>query len=400
MRRSSPLTVLLGVAAALVLLAAGIWAGGHPDRLPEPVRDLLVDDQEAQLVDEAIDDLARDYYRPVDRERLTDEAVAGMVDSLHDRFSHYFTPDEFEQYQRTSNAEFAGIGVEVREDPKGLAVVRVYDDSPARRAGIRTGDLIVGAEGKDLEGMPSEAATALIKGDPGTAVTLTTERDGRRTQRTLERALISVPVVASRMRRTPEGDEVAHVALATFSSGAHGELRQEIDRRLRQGAEGILLDLRHNGGGLLEEARLVASIFIPDGEIVTIRGRNQPAKTLDATGGAIDGDIPVTVLVDGETASAAEIVSGAIQDRDRGEVVGTHTFGKGVFQQVMQLSNGGALDITVGQYFLPSGRNLGGGGVARGRGIQPDVSARDDDKTDRDETVQAGLKVLGQQLDR
>jgi carboxyl-terminal processing protease len=390
--------MLLVAVAVLAVLAAGIWAGGHPERLPGPVRDALVDDREAQLVDEAIDQISADYYREVDRDKLTDKAVAGMVDSLNDRFSHYFTPDQFEQYTRSTNSEFAGIGVEVREDPKGLAVTRIYDDSPARRAGIKTGDLIVAAQGKELEGMPSEASTAIIRGEPGTDVRLTTQRDGKRVTRTLQRALVPVPVVASRMRRTDDGEKVAQVALATFSSGAHGELRQEIDKRLDQGAEGILLDLRHNGGGLLDEARLVASIFINDGEIVTIRGRNQPSKTLDATGGAIDGDIPVAVLVDGETASAAEIVSGAIQDRGRGEVVGTHTFGKGVFQQVMRLSNGGALDITVGQYFLPSGRNLGGGGVARGSGIQPDVRAPDKQKTDRDETVHAGVDALAEQL--
>lgn len=394
--------MLLAALAVLAVLAVGIWAGGHPDRLPGPVRDALVDDREAALVDETIDDIAADYYREVDREELADEAVTGMVESLDDRFSRYFTPEEFETYERRSNGEFAGIGVEVRERKRvGLKITRVYDDSPARRAGLRVGDEIVAVGGREIGGMPLEASVALIKGEPGTDVALTIERDEDAFDRTLERALVRVPVVASRMRRTDDGDQVAHVALATFSSGAHGQLRQEIDRRRKQGAEGILLDLRHNGGGLVEEARLVGSIFIEEGEIVTLRGRSQPEIVFDATGGAIDGDVPVVVLVDGETASAAEIVAGAIQDRGRGEVVGARTFGKGVFQQVHELSNGGALDITVGQYFLPSGRNLGGGGVKRGRGIHPDVRATDDEKTeDRDETVEAGLDALAEQLSR
>lgn len=394
--------MLLGAVAVLVVLAAGIWAGGHPDRLPGPVRDALVDDQQAQLVDEVIDNIERDYYRAVDRDELTDKAVAGLVDGLDDRFSRYFTPDEFREYLRRSNSEFAGIGVEVREQPgEGLRVTHVYDDAPAQRAGLRQGDTIVAVEGRSIGELPIEASTARIKGEPGTEVRLTVERDGERFERTLERAIVDVPAVASRMERTDDGARVAHIGLAGFSSGAHGELRQEIDKRLKQGAEGIVLDLRHNGGGLLDEARLVASIFIEDGEIVSIRGRNQPTKTLDATGGAIDGDVPVAVLVDRGTASAAEIVAGAIQDRGRGEVIGTRTFGKGVYQQVMRLSNGGALDITVGQYFLPSGRNLGGTGVDRGRGIQPDVRATDDEQTRRrDEVVEAGVDALARQLSR
>jgi carboxyl-terminal processing protease len=209
-----------------------------------------------------------------------------------------------------------------------------------------------------------------------------------------------VPVVASRMRTAPDGTKIAHVALSTFSRGASKQLRAEIDKRLKEGAKGILLDLRHNGGGLLDEARLVASIFIPEGKIVTIKGRNQPTKTLNATGDAISSKIPVAVLVDGGTASAAEIVSGAMQDHHRGEVIGQHTYGKGVFQEVQPLSNGGALDLTVGEYFLPSGRNLGAGGVKSGAGIQPDVKATDNTKTKVDEVVTEGVRELAAKLGR
>jgi carboxyl-terminal processing protease len=184
------------------------------------------------------------------------------------------------------------------------------------------------------------------------------------------------------------------VRLASFTAGAHGAVGQAVRRLLGRGAKGVVLDLRDNGGGLLDEAVLISSIFLPDGKVVTTRGRARPEHVYTATGGAISTKIPVVVLVNGETASASEIVTGALQDRHRATVVGTHTFGKGVFQEVERLSNGGALDITVGEYFLPSGRNLGGGGVKRGAGITPDVRAPDDPKTHRDETLQAGLKAL------
>jgi carboxyl-terminal processing protease len=140
---------------------------------------------------------------------------------------------------------------------------------------------------------------------------------------------------------------------------------------------------------------LISSIFLPDGKVVSTKGRARPEHVYDATGGAISTKIPVVVLVNGQTASASEIVTGALQDRHRATVVGTHTFGKGVFQEVERLSNGGALDITVGEYFLPSGRNLGGGGVKRGSGITPNVEAKDNPKTPRvDEGLDAALQAL------
>ena len=150
-------------------------------------------------------------------------------------------------------------------------------------------------------------------------------------------------------------------------------MQEAVEHQLHGGARGIVLDLRSNGGGLVEEAQLVASIFVSKGTIVSTRGRAQPSETLLATGGAIPGSIPVVVLVDGNTASAAEIVTAALQDHRRAAVVGTHTFGKGVFQEQEPLSNGGALEITVGEYFTPDGRNLGGGGVKLGAGITPEV---------------------------
>src|SRR4029078_12588459 len=164
----------------------------------------------------------------------------------------------------------------------------------------------------------------------------------------LERAQVDIPVVESSMER--EGKrKVGHVHLAGFTSGAHGEVSQAVRKLLRQGADPLVLDLRDNGGGLLNEAVLVSSIFIPEGKIVTTRGRSRPERVFEATGGAISGKIPVAVLVNDQSASASEIVTGALQDRDRATVVGTRTFGKGVFQEIETVSNGGALVVTGGE---------------------------------------------------
>jgi carboxyl-terminal processing protease len=388
-RRRSPTPVL--VVLLPILLVAGIWLGGHPDALPDPVRDVLVDSGDGDVYEEAIDTLARDYYREVDRKALLDSSLERAVDSLDDRFSHYFPPRDYESFQQATEGRFEGVGMTVEEVPRGLRVLTVYEDSPAKAGGVRPGDVITAVDGRSIAGRSSEESTARIKGPAGTSVKLTVRSDGEERELTLERASVEIPVVEAKMERDA-GRKIAHVRLASFTSGAHGEVGEAVDRLLERGAEGVVLDLRDNGGGLLNEAVLISSVFIPDGRIVSTDGRSRAERVYDATGGAIDEDIPVVVLVNRRSASASEIVAGALQDRERATVVGTKTFGKGVFQEIEPLSNGGALDITVGEYFLPSGRNLGGGGVERGSGLEPDVQAEDDPKTPkRDEALEAAL---------
>jgi carboxyl-terminal processing protease len=375
-RRRHPLLAVLA-AALPILLILGVYLGGHPEDLPGFARSAFVADHETRVVNEAINRIASDYYRPVAKGRLTNASIAGAVSSLGDRFSHYLSPREFREFSQPPS--FTGIGVSVGADRRGLRVARVFDASPAAHAGLRAGDLIVIANDHKLAGLSAEKAIALIKGPPGTDVKLGIEqqRAGRTALNTLTltRATISEPVVAS-VTKTVHGLKLGVVALATFSPGAHGEVRESVERELRERVHGIVLDLRANGGGLVDEARQIASIFVEKGTIVSTRGRTQPSETLSATGGAISPSIPVVVLVDANTASAAEIVTAALQDHHRATVVGTHTFGKGVFQEEEPLANGGALDITVGEYFTPSGRNLGGGGVKQGAGITPEVLVR------------------------
>jgi carboxyl-terminal processing protease len=372
-RRRHPLPAVLA-AALPILLILGVYLGGHPEDLPGFARSAFVADHETRVVNEAINRISSDYYRPIARGKLTNASIAGAVSSLGDRFSHYLTPREFREF--TQPPSFTGIGVSVGSDRRGLVIARVFDGSPAARAGLRAGDVIVAANGHELAGLAAEKAIALVKGAPGTDVKLGVEqkRAGhtRLSMLTLTRATISEPVVAS-VTKTVHGIKLGVVALATFSPGSHAEVREGVEHELHAGAKGIVFDLRANGGGLVEEARLIASIFIQKGTIVSTRGRTQPSQTLTATGGAISGSIPVVVLVDANTASASEIVTAALQDHHRATVVGTHTFGKGVFQEEEPLSNGGALDITVGEYFTPNGRNLGGGGVKQGAGIKPEV---------------------------
>jgi carboxyl-terminal processing protease len=387
------------LAGVVVLLALGTWLGGsHPTWLPGPLRSALVDEN-AAVVHEAIDRVHESYYREIPEGKLADNAIDGLVQKLDDRFSNYFSPAEYRQFKQSQNSEFSGIGLAVSEDRRGLRVEVVYDGSPADRAGIRAGDIIVEAAGRSLMGRNQDESVSFIKGQPGTDVKVTWLHDGRRRTKIITRSTVSVPVVASRSARA--GDCRAGVVhLAQFSSGAHAEVYAALRRQQQRGAKVFVLDLRDNGGGLVSEAQLVASAFLTDGPIVTTRGRTVPERTLRATGHAVLPDQPVVVLVNRGTASASEIVTGALQDRRRAKVVGTRTFGKGVFQEVIELSNGGALDITAGQYFTPDGRNLGGRGVTPGTGIQPDVEAKDDPKTKRDEALSRALAVLAQSCPR
>ena len=390
--------VLAYLPAALALLAAGIFLGGHPDRLPGFVSDALVGGKNTRVVREGIERIHDTYYRSIPESELADDSLKGVVAALHDRFSNYFTPKEYKQFQQVSNSQFSGIGLEVQAHPRGLRITRVYDGSPASRAHLVDGDLIVAVGKSPLKGKPSEYSTSLIKGPPGSDVTITVIHAGKARRVTLTRATITVPVVAS-VLRTVRGHKLAVVALSTFATpGAHAQVFTAVRRRLRQGAKGIVLDLRHNGGGLVKEAQLVASLFLREGKIVSLRGRGVAPEVLNATGDPLAPKTPLVVLVDRDTASASEIVTGALQDHHRAKVVGTRTFGKGVFQEVIELANGGALDITAGQYFTPDGRNLGGGGVKTGAGLKPDVQASDNPKTAPDEALDRALHVLAGEI--
>ena len=387
-------TAVLVIACALVALVLGIFLGGHPETLPGFARDSLVDEDRAVRA-EIIDTIEDNFYKPVSRSTLDNASLKGIVEALDDPYSHYLTPKEASSFRESVSGEFEGIGMTVEKDSRGLRVLNVFDGSPAKEAGIQKQDLILSVDGRSIAGLSSDVATGRIKGPAGTSVRLQVYTPGGGDPRTVEvkREKISVPVATGRVMERG-GRRYGVVRLLGFSSGAHGVLRQQVDKVLKDGAQGLVLDLRGNGGGLLSEGVLVASIFIEDGKIVSVRGPHRPERTEDAQGNAIDGDIPVVVLVDGGSASASEIVTGALRDRHRATVVGTNTFGKGLVQEIEKLSNGGYLDLTVANYYLPDGETIGMDG------IKPQVSARDKPKTKRDEALPVALGTLREKLKR
>jgi carboxyl-terminal processing protease len=382
---------------ALLLLVGGIWLGGHPGWMPSALRSAFVDDSGAQLVNQELSTISRDYYRRVNRSQLLNKGMDAIVANLNDPYSHYYDPSAYRTFLNQSNPHLSGVGIDVVPDSRGLRVVDVFAHSPAATAGLRHGDVIVKVGATSLAGRSSDFSSALIRGPAGTRVELTVARGRQTLTVSIKRANLVVPV-ASESIVTYHGVKIGDLGLTAFTDGSGAELRTDVKKALRSGAQALILDLRENGGGLLEEAVNVASIFIPDGTIVSTAGRSQPRQVYLARGGAISTKIPMVVLVNRDTASAAEIVTGALQDRARAKVVGTHTYGKGVFQEILPMSNGGALDITVGEYFTPSGRNLGGGGVREGAGITPNVYASGNPNASVDHALTIAESVVAAEL--
>jgi carboxyl-terminal processing protease len=385
----SALTAFFAAATVIVVFLAGLWLGGHPGKLPDPLRDAFVE-EDTSIRAELIESIEDDYFKKVDSEKLEADSLKGIVKALNDRFSAYYTPAEAKEFRQALSAEFEGIGVTVQPDKRGLKVVSVFEKTPAERAKIRKADLIVAVNGRSIAGVPSDVASGRIKGRAGTKVKLSVVSPGEEAREVeVERAKIDVPLAKGEMQER-DGVKIAHVRLATFSEGAHAELRDELEPLIKKGAKGIVLDLRGNGGGLLTEAVLVSSLFVEDGLIVSTKGRSRPERKFDAEGSAIAPDLPMVTLVDGGSASASEIVTGALRDRGRATVVGEKTFGKGVFQEIEFLSDDSILELTVGSYFLPKGDNLAQ------NGIPPQVKARDLPKTRRDEALPVAVERVAQ----
>jgi carboxyl-terminal processing protease len=383
--------------ALVAVLCLGLWLGGHPAKLPAFIRDAFVSEP-AGLTTEAAELLEDSYYRPVGAEELSNASLQGMVRALRrrhdDHFTEYFSPEALAGFNEQIEGRFTGIGLSVIPVKRGLRIANVFPGSPAKGAGLEVGDTIVSVEGDSIAGESSTEATAKIKGPEGTEVTvgvLDAKSDKVR-QETMVRAEVSLPNVSSRVQEV--GDhKLGYVRLLSFSRGAGALLADAVRKVEDEGAEGIVLDLRGNPGGLLDEAVQSASVFLPEGEVVVSTDSRSQGHSVHKTSGGNLPALPIVVLIDGGTASAAEILAAALADNGDATVVGATSYGKGVFQEERDLANGGAIKLTVGEYFTPDGVNL-----AESKGIHPDVKASDDPRTPADEALRRGFDVLAPQV--
>jgi carboxyl-terminal processing protease len=394
--------VALG-AALIAFLCAGMWLGGHPSEIPPSFRDLFVDES-TTLSGEAAEQIEDKYFRGVSRTDLNDASIRGMVAAVRrqhrvDHFSQYLDPDQAQQLKEETEGRFTGIGVTVQPVKRGLEISQVIKHSPAARAGLEVGDVIVSVNGHSIAGQPVDVTTAQIKGPAGTKVSLGVRdpRTHRTRQLKVDREEIVSPVVRPSLRSV-DGRKIGYVAfggpdiVTSFSEGANEAVRKAVEGLEKRGAQGILLDLRGNPGGLLNEAVSTSSDFLPEGaRVVSTRSRSEGRKVYRASGDPLPRR-PMVVLIDRGTASAAEILASALADHGLATIVGTRSFGKGLFQDVLDLSNGGQLDLSVGEFFTADGTSLAP------QGIHPDVKASDLPSTKPDEGLDKALSVLAHRL--
>lgn len=354
--------VFAAVAGVVLLAAAFLLGYGVGLRSPQTDAGFgLLEEVEKHVTDSAM--------RTKSEKELVQGAIRGMIAALDDPYAAYFDPEEYADFRKGITGQFSGVGVWLKKDQDRVRVVSLLPNTPAERAGILAGDVIVTIDGEDAHEMALDEAVQKIVGEAGTTVELVVERsDGTTKTFEMVREKIEVPAVKSKML----SDRMGLIELVTFTEGSGDKVREAVKSLEKKGARGYILDMRGNPGGLVDEAVDVSSVFVPEGNVVSYRERGKQEVRYDVKGGA-ETKRPLVVLVDEASASASEIVAGAIQDHRRGIIVGTETFGKGSIQVPFPLSDGSAIKLTIASYFTPSGRSIGE------RGIEPDVVATDKD---------------------
>ena len=362
--KSRPIAmVLLGtVLGASLTLGQGVWATRNSSDLALPL-------EQMRTFTDVFSRIKNDYVEEVSDEELLEYAIRGMLNGL-DPHSAYLNPEQYNELRIGTTGEFGGLGIEVGMEDGFVKVVSPIDDTPAQRAGMQSGDLIIRLDDTPVKGLSLNDAVKLMRGKPGSPISLTVIREGEDKPLTIEikRDIIKVTSVKNRML----DDNYGYVRISNFQTKTTADMLKAI-RTLKKEADGklngLVLDLRNNPGGVLSGAVGVSDAFLNEGMIVYTDGREEDNKLrYDATQGDILDGSPLVVLVNGGSASASEIVAGAMQDHQRAIIMGSKTFGKGSVQTIQDLQTGGAVKLTTSRYFTPKGRSI------QALGIEPDIN--------------------------
>lgn len=300
------------------------------------------------------------YVGDLDAEAVADYAAVGYVAGLGDQWSSYIPADQYEQYRMNSEGQGCGIGVAVISTEDSIRVNLVYDDSPAAQAGIEKGDYIVGAAGLTVETDGADAVIDAIRGDEGTEVSVSVRKDGTDEvqELTMQRAVVTQKMAWGQML----DGSVGYIRIENFHDGAAAQFQDTLDGLLADGAQALVIDVRHNGGGRVKEMSEALDPLLPEGTIMTLRTKDGDETVYSSDADMID--LPIAVLIDDQSISAAEFFAAALQEYDRATLVGTHTTGKGRAQQTFELSDGSAVNLSVEEYFTPNGNSLADVGIA------------------------------------
>ena len=365
------------VKVALLALALPALAT-EPEQTPSPRAQLPL--QELRNFTEIYERIRSAYVEEVDDKTLLEYAINGMLSSL-DPHSAYLQPEDFSDLQEHTSGKFGGLGIEVGMEDGLILVVTPIDDTPAQKAGIRSGDLIVSLDGETVMGMTLNQAVEKMRGAPGSDIVLEIRRKGEKSLLTftLTRAEIKVASVRSEMLQ----NDIGYIRITQFQENTGADLAAAIEEwRRQQTLTGIILDLRNNPGGVLDAAVEVVDAFISNGLIVYTEGRASNSQvSYSATSHTPAGSLPVVVLINGGSASASEIVAGALQDHQRALIVGTQSFGKGSVQSVLPITEDRAVKLTTARYFTPNGRSI------QAEGIRPDIWIEQSEVTPQEQRV-------------
>lgn len=305
------------------------------------------------------------YVGDLDTEAVADYAAVGYVAGLGDQWSSYIPAEQYEAYRMNSEGQGCGIGVAVISTEDSIRVNLVYDDSPAAQAGIEKGDYIVATAGLTVEADGADAVIDAIRGDEGTEVSVSVRKDGTDEvqELTMQRAVVTQKMAWGQML----DGSVGYIRIENFHDGAAAQFQDTLDGLLADGAQALVIDVRHNGGGRVKEMSEALDPLLPEGTIMTLRTKDGDETVYSSDADMID--LPIAVLIDDQSISAAEFFAAALQEYDRATLVGTHTTGKGRAQQTFELSDGSAVNLSVEEYFTPNGNSLAGVGIA------PDIEA-------------------------
>ena len=341
--------------------------------------------EQLDLFGDIFERIRANYVEPVDEEKLIEAAINGMLTSL-DPHSSYVPPKDFDDMQVQTRGQFGGLGIEVTMEDGFVKVVSPIDGTPAAKAGIKSGDFITHVNGESLLGLTLDKAVELMRGPVGSEIVITIVRKGE--EEPFDVTLVRDTIKLTAVKARTEGKTVV-LRITTFNDQTYPNLQEGIRKSIEElggieNVEGFVIDLRNNPGGLLNQAIKVADAFLDKGEIVSTRGRNpEDGDRWNATPGDLAQGKPIVVIINGGSASASEIVAGALKDHRRAVVVGTKSFGKGSVQTVMPLKNGGAMRLTTARYYTPSGRSI------QALGVIPDIVVLQPPRKPEDKTAEA-----------
>ena len=382
MKRKNSFKYILTITVVILLNISNKVYSQNIDKLYEKI----------DLFAEVLEKIQNEYVEEVDQAEIIDFAINGALQSL-DPFSAYMNPKVFEESQSETSGEFGGLGIEVSMESGVIIVIAPIDDTPASKAGIKAGDYIVKINGEQVQGKTLMEAVNLMRGPEGTSIEITVRRKGLRKAKIFKitREIIEIKSVISKI----VDNKVGYLRLRAFNANSSSQLKKEIAKiEKNKKLVGYILDLRNNPGGLLSQAVTISDFFLNDGEIVSTKGRKkrENRKFFARKGDKIDGK-PLIVLINNGSASASEIVAGALQDQKRAILLGETTFGKGSVQSIIPLKNRGAIRLTISKYYLPSGKSISEVGVV------PDIRVEEEDEefsinTITDNQLNYAIKLL------